>query len=118
MMSTGLPWLQVGGSTRSSRSIDSAAIGQDREPVALLPARQRQCLGGVEQLGHGVDAQHSGAAEGGLMDGVAAGEHPGMRRCGASPAVEWPALSTSTGLAHAAARAADMNLRPWVMPST
>src|SRR6266545_2563898 len=111
MMSTGLPWLQVGGSTRSSRSIDSGARFA-RRPPAAASALAASTPESIDRLDRGVDAQHSGAAEGGLMDGVAAGEHPGMRRCGASPAVEWPALSTSTGLAHAAARAADMNLRP------
>ena len=66
-----------------------------------------------------LDAQHAGAAERGVVDRIAAGEHAGMR--GAPPArrrSKCPAFSTSTGLPRGAARAADMNLRPWVMPST
>ena len=101
MMSTGLPRLQVAGSTRPRRSIVSganvgqppacrleridgqhagaAAIGHDGEPVADLLARQRQRLDRIEQLGHCADPQHAGAAERGVVHRVAAGQHAGMR---------------------------------------
>ena len=101
MMSTGLPWLQVAGNTRPRSSIVSAvecgqppagrlegidgehpgaaAIGQHDQPIARLLSRERQRLGGIEQLGHGADAQHAGAAEGGGVDRIGAGQHAGMR---------------------------------------
>ena len=57
----------------------AAAIRQDRQPVAVLRVRERQRLGGIEQLGHRRDAQHPRATKRGVIDRVAAGEHPGMR---------------------------------------
>jgi hypothetical protein len=101
----------------------AAAVGQDREPLARLrpgappPAPgsrpRRTVLGGV------VHAQHAGAAEGGVVDRVR--RRPARRCASARPARAGgvrPDLTTSTGLVRAAARAADMNLRALVTPST
>ncbi len=49
-----------------------AAIGQDRKAVAGLRPGQCQGLGGIEQFGHAVDAQHAGAPECGVVSRVAA----------------------------------------------
>ena len=57
----------------------AAAIGQDREPLAVLLAGQRQRLDRIEQLGHCRDPQHAGAAERGIINAVAARQHAGMR---------------------------------------
>ena len=104
MMSTGFARDQVGGSARSSREgllrqrregaaevdqavdrehADAAAVGQDGEALArkgLLPTER---LGGGEELVEVEDAQEPGAAKGGVVDRIRAGERAGMRRCGA-----------------------------------
>ena len=62
---------------------DAAAVGEDREAVArkgLLPPER---LGGREKLVEVEDAQEPGAAKGGLIDGIRAGERAGMRGRGA-----------------------------------
>ena len=104
MMSTGFARDQVGGRARSScgerlrrnrreraaeidqaidrEHADAAAIGQDREALAregLLPPER---LGGGEELVEIEDAQKPGAAKGGVIDRVGAGERAGMRRGG------------------------------------
>ena len=96
----------------------AAAIGQDREPLAVLLAGQGQSLDRVEQLGHCRDPQHAGAAEGGVdTPRSLPASMPVCEAAARAPACERPAFSTSTGFSRAAARAADMNLRPCVMPS-
>ena len=98
---------------------DAAAVGDDRQAIAgdaHIAAERLDC---GEQLIEGLDAEHAGAAEGGIVDPIRAGERAGVRlcclrrlaRCG-------PALITTTGFERAAARAADMNLRACVIAST
>ena len=104
MMSTGFARDQVGGSSaielrdrlrrkRRERAAeidqpvdredaDAAAVGQDREALArerLLPPER---FGGGEELVEVEHAQEPGAAKGGLIDGVGAGERAGVRRRG------------------------------------
>ena len=99
-MSTGLPRLQAGGSTASrrasvsgdssarrppssttasvARTPNAAAVGHDGEAVAGYRRASRQDLDGVEQLLQRPHAEHAGASEGGLVDGVGAGERAGV----------------------------------------
>ena len=57
---------------------EPAAVGHDRKAVAGHRRAPRQDLDGVEQLLQRPHAEHAGAPEGGLVDGVGAGERPGV----------------------------------------
>ena len=89
----------------------AAAVGEDGEAVAAQGTRARQRLDGVEQVVGLEDAQHAGAAEGGVVDVVGAGQGAGVRGAARAPSGKRPALMAISGLLRAAARAADMNLR-------
>ena len=120
MMSTGLPWLQVAGNSRfksaivSSDNVGQLAAGRTRASVARTPAppplvriasrsptcssRQCQCLGGIEQLSHRPDPQHPGAAKRGVVNGIGAGKHTGMRGRGAGAGIRSARLQHQNGL--------------------
>jgi hypothetical protein len=58
----------------------AAAIGEDRQPVPRRGLAGGQRRHRLEQLAELEDAEHAGAAEGGIVDVVGAGERPGMRQ--------------------------------------
>ena len=60
----------------------AAAIGQDRQFLADLLAGERQGFRGVEQFGHCRDAEHAGAAERGIVNGVGTRQNAGMGTSG------------------------------------
>ena len=57
---------------------EAAAVRQDRGAVAAQARRAHQRLGGVEQLVDALDAQHAGAAQGGVEHVVGAGQRAGV----------------------------------------
>ncbi len=62
---------------------DTAAIGQDRQPIAAKGLEIRERLGRGEQFVEIDNAQEAGAAKGGVIDRVRAGERAGVRGGGA-----------------------------------
>ena len=60
----------------------AAAIGEDGEAAALRPQSRGERDDGLEELAQAIDAQHARAAEGGVVDGVGAGERAGMGKRG------------------------------------
>ena len=68
-------------------------------------------FGGGEQFVEIEHPQQTGAMERGVVDGIRSGHAPVWAYRRLAPWAWRPDLTTSTGLARAAARAADMNLR-------
>lgn len=62
-----------------------ALIGDDREPIAPWRARHVQGLHCREELVETQDTEHSGAAEHGVVDGIAARERARVGRGGPGP---------------------------------
>ena len=77
---------------------ESAAVGQNREPVALGARSRRERPYGVKQLVEALDTQHSGAAERCVVDGIRAGERPGMRKGSPGAGVASAGLDDHDGL--------------------
>ncbi len=130
MMSTGLPLDQVGGSTAGrawslsaseelggavleigepvgGEHASAAAVGEDREALARKPWRDRQHLGGLEQLIELGDAQepHGGTLRRRRRRSRRA--RPYAEAPPLQPSRDGPDLSTMTGFARAARRAAE-----------
>ena len=75
-------------------------------------------LGGGEQFVEVENAQQPGAPECGVIDRIGSGQRPGVGQRRLCAERCRPDLTTSTGFARAAARAADMNLRASPIDST
>ncbi len=57
---------------------DAAAVGHDRQPVAMRVEAAGQGLDRGEQLVQAIDPEHAGAPDRGVVDRIGAGQRPGM----------------------------------------
>ena len=95
---------------------EPAAVGHDRKAVA--GHRRAPRISTASNSSCSVRTRHAGAPEGRLVDGVGAGERPGVGGGRTGALLVAPGLEDDHRLERAAARAADMNLRAWVTAST
>ena len=93
----------------------ATTVCKNGQAIARLRLRQRQCLDSIEQLGRRVDAQYAGAAKCSRIPASEPASAPVYERAALPLSA---ALTTTTGFARAASRAADMNLRACVVPPT
>ena len=76
---------------------DPAAVGHDRQALALELGRAGQGFDGGEDFVDGIDPQHPGAAERGVIDCIGPGQGPGMRGGGGGPGAAAPGLDHQDG---------------------